>query len=1477
GISKQEEYQQQNKRQNTKKAYTAGPGEKREYTGSFPLCTKCHYHNKGPCAPRYNKCKKIGHLACDCRSSGPNGNNKNRGNSGTTQNAGTCYECSDQGHFKRDCLKLKNRNYGNQGGNGNTLAKVYVVGSAGTNPDSNVVMVTFFLNNLYASILFDTGVDRSFVSTAFSSLIDITPTTLDHYYNVELADRKIIGINTIIWGCTLNFLDHPFNIDLMPVELVSFNVIVGMDWLAKYHAVIDCAKKIVHIPWVNETLIVHGDGSNQGNETRLNIISRTKIQKYMLKGHHVFLAHVTTKETKDKSGEKRLKDVPIVQEFPEVFPKDLPGLPPTRQVEFQIDLIPGDAPVARAPYRLAPSEMKELSEQLLAIGLSSLTSSGRRYSEDRFQELLWSLRVCKPYLDKFVIVFIDDILIYSKNKEEHEEHLRLILELLKKEELFIEGFYKIAKAMTKLTKKKVAFEWGDKQEAAFQTLKNKLCSAPILALPQGAENFIIYWDASHKGLGTVLIQNEKVIAYASRQLKNHEKKYTTHNLELGAVVFALKIWRHYLYGTKCTVFTYYKSLQHILDQKELNMRQRHWLEFLSDHDCEIRYHLGKANIVADAYTAKNSAIFLPMRETDPMEKLARMYLKEVAPFEALYGQKCRSPICWVEVGEVQLVGLKIVQETTEKVIQIKQRIQAARNRQKRYADLKRNPMEFQVGDRVMLKVSPWKGVVHFGKRAKLNPRYVGPFKVLAKVGAVVTFRIFRSYVIGAVIDVTLGKNDEHQEEQGEEVIVNEEAEENEESKKYEDKCLQKKKRKGKKVKFVENEMVKDEMEPPICKKDKDERVLMVVEKGKEVVLNEKVKRDPVNILTRMSPSHLKNVLDSLTTQQVSVLEELGLGEYHNNFNFTSTPGKLGLWIVNNYDHEEHTIKMVDGRKIKVTRELIHEILGVPMGEIKVNALLNTTSEDETTTDWRRSTEFTEERINISKLDNHVSPIFKHWSTKLLKKRQAEEEKNGDFGQLPILEGLELIEKPKKNLKKKKSKQNILEIGSMSREEELEQFKSKSVQDMNDCLRDNLSKIKALLLDTNDKIKIALDENPEDIDLKMIIEKRLAFFKELNHRDDDNAMVVLDNGNDVPEESVKDNDVSNEKDDVTEKQKDVENIFELDGKNTVQEINREKDAENVVDQDVDKPEDVEKESEFGNDENHNDSENKKNKGVLAINEDTLKDSQSETLIIDIQPKDSQHEAQDSQSGMEKGAKIQEDILETEEADFPSTGLEDIESLKGGRRNLFDEKSTVENVNEDDMILQDSLLNLPFLSTQEVSCLDIDTQKTPQIQKQGLQEESSQIKKHEIPKSFHSNKLKLAKYVFPDAQATGEKRQEVMVNETSMFRGRETKTFDSIKLKLVKKNDGIAECMKEKPIHELKGKSVDFKGGHPTVKRKQIKKAMEGEKNVPKTRGKKTDADKQDIKKPQVRKQTAAQMAKSKKTKAITVKPAPTKRK
>nr|GEZ75685.1 putative reverse transcriptase domain-containing protein [Tanacetum cinerariifolium] len=482
----------------------------------------------------------------------------------------------------------------------------------------------------------------------------------------------------------------------------------------------------------------------------------------------------------------------------------------------------------------------------------------------------------------------------------------------------------------------------------------KLCSAPILALPEGSEHFIVYCGASNKGLGAVLMQREKVISYASRQLKIHEKNYTTHDLELGAVVFAFKIWRHYMYGTECTVFPDHKSLQHILDQKELNMRQRRWLELLirvralvmtigldlprkilnaqtearkpenikkedvggmlvknskgpekvrtekleprtdgtlclngrswlpyygdlrtvimhESHKSKYSIHPGSdkmyqdmkklywwPNMKADiaTYVSKcltcakvkaehqkpsgllvqqkipewkwdnitmdfvtklpkssqgyntiwvivdrltKSTIFTPIGKTDPMDKLARIYLKEnalgtrrdmstayhpktdgqskrtiqtledmlracaidfgngwvnhlplfefsynnsyhtsikAAPFEALYGRKCRSPFCWTEVGGAQILGPELIQKTTEKIVQIKQRMQAARDRQKSYADLKRKPMKFQVGDKVMLKVSPWKGGVRFGKRGKLNPRYVGPFKVLERVGDV---------------------------------------------------------------------------------------------------------------------------------------------------------------------------------------------------------------------------------------------------------------------------------------------------------------------------------------------------------------------------------------------------------------------------------------------------------------------------------------------------------------------------------------------------------------------------------------------------------------------------------------------------------------------------------------------------------------------------------------------------------------------
>ncbi|GJS20800.1 putative reverse transcriptase domain-containing protein [Tanacetum coccineum] len=333
----------------------------------------------------------------------------------------------------------------------------------------------------------------------------------------------------------------------------GYDVINGMDWLAKYHAVIICAEKIVRIPFGDEILIIRGDGSSNKHGTRLNIISCTKAQEYLTKGCHVFLANITATKDEDKSKEKRLEDVPVVQKFlKSFFPGDFVRIS-TVQNE-------GASGATTGTYRQRLHKTKFLT----------LGSSGSVCKEERWVD----------------------------PKKEHEEHLRQILKLLKKEELyakfskckfwisraspktpieirqflglagyyrrFIEGFSKIAKSMTKLTQKGVKFDWGDKQEAAFQLLKQKLCSAPILALPEGSEDFIAYCDASKKGLGAVLMQREKVISYASRQLKIHEKNYTTHDLELGAVVFALKIWRHYLYRTKCTVFTDHKRKANVV-------------------------------------------------------------------------------------------------------------------------------------------------------------------------------------------------------------------------------------------------------------------------------------------------------------------------------------------------------------------------------------------------------------------------------------------------------------------------------------------------------------------------------------------------------------------------------------------------------------------------------------------------------------------------------------------------------------------------------------------------------------------------------------------------------------------------------------------------------------------------------------------------------------------------------------------------
>ncbi|GKD94608.1 putative reverse transcriptase domain-containing protein, partial [Tanacetum coccineum] len=484
---------------------------------------------------------------------------------------------------------------GNQGNQ--ARGKAFMLGAEEAHHDPNIVTGTFTLNNHFATTLFDSGDDYSFVSTTFIPLLGIKPSELGFRYEIEIASGQLVEIDKVIKGCKLEIEDHVFDIDLIPFGHGSFDVIIRMDWLSNHKAEICCHEKVVRISLP--------DGKQQ-------------------------------------------EEIVVVRDFLEVFPDDLSGVPPVREIEFQIKLISGATPVAKSPYRLAPSELEELSGQLKELqDKGFIQPSSSPWGAPFFSKIdlrfgYHQLRVHEDDIPKTAFRtryghFKFTIMPFGltnapATREEHVEHLRLVLRLLKKEKLYA-NFSKcefwlrevqflrhvingngihadhskieaIAKSLTILTQKCKTFDWGEEQELSFQTLKDKLCNAPVLALPDGPEEFVVYCDASGIGLGCVLMQRGKVIAYASRQLKIHETNYMTHDLELGAVVFALKIWRHYLYGTKSVIYTDHKSLQHIFSQKELNMQQRRWIKLFSDYDCKIRYHPGKVNVVADALSRK---------------------------------------------------------------------------------------------------------------------------------------------------------------------------------------------------------------------------------------------------------------------------------------------------------------------------------------------------------------------------------------------------------------------------------------------------------------------------------------------------------------------------------------------------------------------------------------------------------------------------------------------------------------------------------------------------------------------------------------------------------------------------------------------------------------------------------------------------------------------------------------------------------
>ena len=630
-------------------------------------------------------------------------------------------------------------------------ARAYAMKAREDQDAPEVISGIFSLYDIEMHALIDPGSTHSYVCMEY--VFDKVPAMEKLAYDMHVTSPlgHSISVNSVYRNCPIVIQEREFLADLIPFPFREFDLILGMDWLSTHRAIVDCGQKTVVLRCSDQTeVIVQGIGSSALS----NVISAIQARRFMRKGCETFLAMVLD----SKRGQVDVEKIPVVRDFPDVFPEELPSIPLEREVDLAIEIVPGTVPMSRAPYRMAPKELKELKSQLqelldkgfirpsvsplgapilfvkkkdgtlrmcidyrqinkvtvknkyplpriedlfdqlkgagvfskidLRSGYYQLrvkevdvpkTAFRTRYGHYEFLVMPFGLtnapaefmdlmnRVFRPYLDQFVVVFIDDILVYSRDEQEHEQHLKIVLQTLREKKLyaklskcdfwlkevsflghivsaegirvdpakievvvnwkppqsltevrsflglagyyrrFVKGFSIIASPLTRLLRKGVKFEWTDKCQDSFEQLKEMLVEAPVLTQPTTGKEYTLYSDASGIGLGCVLMQDGKVVAYASRQLKPYEQNYPTHDLELAAVVFDLKIWRHYLYGEKCRIYTDHKSLKYLLTQKELNLRQRRWLELFKDYDCIIDYHPGKANVVADALSRRTVA------------------------------------------------------------------------------------------------------------------------------------------------------------------------------------------------------------------------------------------------------------------------------------------------------------------------------------------------------------------------------------------------------------------------------------------------------------------------------------------------------------------------------------------------------------------------------------------------------------------------------------------------------------------------------------------------------------------------------------------------------------------------------------------------------------------------------------------------------------------------------------------------------